>query len=359
MAYLDCDPFDNYVTLSTRYDLVSGSCSISSAAARFPAPSPLTGQGMTTSGAVAACFVRKNLTTTPATLILGVACKISALPSSSAVALIAFWDTGGMQCSLGVNSAGQFQFYRGNPTAGGTAVGAASATGLMQIGIWHYLEVVVTIDPSVGAVALYVDQPAIGGVAAISSTGLNTRVSANSYANQYSIGDHNSTANVTFPSFDDLYVFDTTTAANNARLGDQRMYTEMPNGVGASTQWSPTGAAANWQAVSEIPPDGDATYVSSNTPGQTDLYTTQSAGLGATAPNFVVVRRQHRKDDASVHTDQSTIRSGSSTATSTAVSVPSSYSFVDDIYNNDPATSAPWATGTAADNAQIGVVETS
>lgn len=346
MAYLFSDGFDNYTTLSQLWEGVQGTPTIASANARFSTA------GITSQGVKFAqnSWGRKNLPSNYASIIVGFAYLMPAMPGSF-TGIVTLDDTNTTQIYLAVTASGAFQFYRGTPNTG-TAIGSASAGGLIAPNQWHFLEIVVTIDPSAGAVALYIDQPASGGTAAINSTGLNTRTTTNSSCNQVRIGDYN----VFTPSFDDIYVLDTTGSSPlNGRLGDQRIITKMPNGVGALTNWSVTGSAANWSAVNEIPPDDDTSYVSSNTAGQQDSYAMQSASITAT-PNFVVVRV--RKDDASAHTCQALVRSGGTVGLGTAFTVPSSYAYFDSLFVNDPNTGSPW-TGSAADSTQVGQDETS
>jgi hypothetical protein len=344
MAFIFADGFDNYQTITQLWDTTTGTgpFTMSSGNARFTAPAGLTGQGI---GIGQNSTVLKNLPANIVTCIVGFAWKTSlALAGTNAIFILQ--DAGTNQVCLATTAAGGFQFYRGAPTT--NPIGAASAPGLYTPGIWHYLEIVVTIDPTVGTVALYIDQPSSGS-AAISSTSLNTRASANSFANQIVM----SVPNIgTTESFDDLYVYDATTGTMNARIGDNRIITKMPNGAGGLTQWTPNGAASNYLCVNEIPPDDDTTYVSDNTAGHQDAYAMQSAGITAT-PNFVVVRNRIRKDDAAAHTAAGLVRSAGVVGVGTAFTVPSSYQFFDTLFINDPNTSAPW-TASAADATQVG-----
>jgi peptide/nickel transport system substrate-binding protein len=57
--------------------------------------------------------------------------------------------------------------------------------------------------------------------------------------------------------------------------------TARPDGAGASTQWTPNGAVANWDCVNEAASDGDGTYVSATINNTIDDYTTSDpAGTG-------------------------------------------------------------------------------
>lgn len=351
--YQFSDPFDDYNDITKLWDasqLTNGGIVFSSSFARFPAPSGLTSQGIKLNQN---CWCRKNLLGNIVTHIGGFAWSPVALPSSGIDPIWYVEDNGTIQVSLAVTSTGAFQFYRGAP--GGTAIGAASASALVMAGGYYFLEPVVTIDPAAGTVALYIGQPASGGVAAISSTGLNTRATANTFVNQVRLIEGNS---VSFYLFDDLYVFDATTGSDNARLGDQRLITKMPSGVGGLTAW-PTlvGAATTWQALNEIPPNDDTSYIASATAGQRNSSAMQSAGL-TTTPNFVVSRHRIRKDDAGAHVFTPLVRSGGVVGLGTGVAVPSTYAFVDNRYLLDPNTAAAWGAA-GADATELGEEMTS
>ncbi len=61
-------------------------------------------------------------------------------------------------------------------------------------------------------------------------------------------------------------------APNASRFGDISIAFIKPDGVGALTEWSPTGAADNYACVNDVPPGG-STYVEALTAGLRDTYT--------------------------------------------------------------------------------------
>lgn len=348
--YQFCDPFDNYTDITSYWEAVVGTNTISSSFARFAPPAGLNGMGLKVPQGAS---TRKNLPNNIATPIFGVAFYTSSLSVITGTTDYAFHllDNGTVQVSVQFTSSGAIQVYRGLASA---LLGATSP-GLLAPASWYFIEFVGTINSATGAAAIYVSQPGAGGVASLSLSGVNTQASANAYINQIQLAAANYGG--VFHYYDDLYVFDTTGTTQNARLGDQRLIYKTTNGAGASTQFTPNGNPNNWQNVNIVPPPGDTDYNSSGTPGQTDLFALQSAGLTAN-PNFFVTRRNRRKDDAGARTDQSIVRSGGVNATSAAAAVNSTYGFQDDIFVNDPATGSPWLAA-AADAAQAGYVETS
>jgi hypothetical protein len=72
----------------------------------------------------------------------------------------------------------------------------------------------------------------------------------------------------------DLYLVDLQGSGDQKRdfLGDGTINYIVPNGVGASSAWTPTPAVPNWSNVEEIPPDDATSYVSADTAAMRDSY---------------------------------------------------------------------------------------
>lgn len=130
-----------------------------------------------------------------------------------------------------------------------------------------------------------------------------------------------------------------------------------PNGAGASTQWTPNGAAANWQCVGSN--DGDTTYVSSATSGHTDLYTIDASTLPANAiiSGITVSYRIRRvtgginlQHSARVRTGGTTYNGGTGTITGASVS----YQLSSFAWATNPNTGVAWTVANIS-AMQIGV----
>jgi len=110
----------------------------------------------------------------------------------------------------------------------------------------------------------------------------------------------------------------------------------------------------NYSAAS-IPMDGDASYVVSNTPGHTDLYTMGSLPvvpltIYAVEP-FAVVR----KGDAGARTSAVRHRSSSTEQSlATNADLGQTFTFTGQILDTDPATTTAW-TASGVNNQQVGV----
>lgn len=344
MAYQFADTFDHYATASTMYESVTGSPVISNSYARFPAVGSYPNQGIYLPGA----SVRKNLQSNQSTLIAFYSFGIAALPSSGTHLILPFWDNGTCQCFLGITSTGALQFCRQVPTYSLTAIGPSSALGLIApfTSPNHGIEVQVSFSATNGSVECWLD----GSLVIAQTSGLNTIVTANAYANQAGLNASNSlglTAGMSIYS-DYFRVWDTTGSYQNAPLGlDRRKLTKLPMGAGDLTQWTPNGPATNWQCVNENPPDGDVTYVASTAASTFDSYAMGASSLG-TVPSMVVAKSYVRKDDSNTRAIEIGVRSSGVNGLSSPITVGSSYAFVDTCISVDPNTGSP-PTAAAAD----------
>lgn len=174
------------------------------------------------------------------------------------------------QCHLEiVSNSGSFELRL---MRGGTQL--AITTEAFAHAVWHYFELEVTIHPSTGAYELRHNETPV-----ISGSGVNTADDASSQADVFAF---RFTSNTTpFLLFDDLYLVDTTGSTNNDFLGDSVVEGCLPNGAGASTQWTnDAGSGSNWENVDDsataAPVDtGVGGRNSSDTNGQIDLYAFQ------------------------------------------------------------------------------------
>jgi hypothetical protein len=339
LSYQFCDSFDHYNTalISTMYDFVNGSPLISSAYARYPAIGSYPNQGISVpTGSV----IRKNLKSNQSTLIAFMSFGVAGLPAGTQI-ILPFWDAGILQCFLGLTSTGALQFCTQVPTFGTVAIGPSSALGLISPSTKpvYGIEVLVTFAGSGGgSVQCYLD----GALVIALTAGLTTIKSANAYANQIGINAPGGAGyNNGLSIYSDyLRVWDTTGSYQNAILGkDVRKLTKLPQGVGDLTQWTPNGAASNWQCVNENPPDGDTSYVSS-AGNLYDSYGMGSAGLVAN-PTMVVAKSYARKDDGATRDLELGVRSVGVNGLGSPAVMSSSYAFYDSCISTDPATGTP------------------
>jgi len=152
-----------------------------------------------------------------------------------------------------------------------------------------------------------------------------------------------------------VYVLDNTGSYDNTQRGDNVVGFLGPSGAGHETGWTPNGAAANWQCVSDNPPDDDTTYVSSSTVGQKDMYTLASVPANiASLTGGVQIVTDVRQDAAGTRQVTPGMSNGSSDDfTGAPVAPTTSYAIYTTPYSSNPFTSSAWALGDLA-SLQVG-----
>lgn len=195
----------------------------------------------------------------------------------------------------------------------------------------NFIEVWPVINNASGSVTIDVN-----GIQLVNITGQDTQQSPNAWWDRFEIYN---------AQVDDLYYCDTTAGAGtnpcNTFLGDPRVYTQFPTSDG-TVAWTPK-ASTNWSQVSEVAFDGDATYNSSSTVGQQDIF--NIGALPGTANTFlgVQVTVAARKDDAGARQINVVLKSGATTSTGTARNMTdTTYVYWSELFSVDPNTSASW-----------------
>jgi hypothetical protein len=104
------------------------------------------------------------------------------------------------------------------------------------------------------------------------------------------------------------------------------------------------GATNNYQAVSDIPPNGDTSYVYSSTPGTKDTYTRNWTSFTNT-PLAVRVEAKARKNDAGIRTLRNILKRGSTEFQGAAQALDSQYLPVRAEWWQDPLSGDAWRPG--------------
>lgn len=295
-------------------------------------------------------------------------------------------------------------------TRNGTLLATSAAPALFT-GIWYSVEITATIDSTAGFIEWKQN-----GTSVVSFTG-NTQHTGNAYSNVAGFGSYNfGDINVLTHKYHlgHFIAFNPTGAAPTAYMGDKRFYPIYPASAGDLTQfannfasWVGTTAtvlgqqiedsngnvqqvvvvagdaktggstptwstslngttvdnhvtwmcvakpAANWNAVTEAPPDGDSSYNSSSTVGNVDRFSGTAAPATMTGIIGIAPIICSRKDDAGTRSMQLTIKSGSTAADSGVDQVQgSTYAYygmgangVPALFTIDPSTGVAWVVG--------------
>jgi len=195
---------------------------------------------------------------------------------------------------------------------------------------WNFIELKVKIDDSTGFVIVKKNEIEI-----VNISNVDTKNTANASANTISFSGMSNVC------FDDIYICDTSGSFNNNFLGDIRVCSLLPNGAGASIQWTPS-AGANYECVDESPANDDTDYVSSATANQIDTYAYADLPAFTGDVKGVQVLICARKDDAGARQIAVVARPGITNHAGAAKDVSDSYLYHRQIWENNPDTTNPW-----------------
>lgn len=285
----------------------------------------------------------RNLATNEQILLANFHFRTPAAPGTSSTWFL-FTDGGSAQMGLRFDASQRYTFVRG------TTVVATSAVPVV-VGAWLFLQFRVLINDVAGQADLWVN-----GVNVLSFAG-NTRQTANNYVNGWRWGYAQGTP---ASHFDNVVIYNEAGAAPNARTPETRVYFSLPSAPGPVTQFTPNGAATNWECVDENPPDDNTTYVSAAAAGLTDVYDIPANAIPAGADVYgVMARALARKDDAGANELDVLLRSGGTNYPSgSPVALSSSFVYQWQTWTENPATpGTPWTPG-GANAALPGVTRT-
>jgi hypothetical protein len=276
--------------------------------------------------------------------VLGFGIRCTALPAADAP-IAEIMDGANVQGQLVLTPTGTLKVYRG----AGVALLGTSAV-VITAGTWYYIELRYIVDPAVGSSDVHVD-----GVAKLAIAGANTRQTANTYANGYRLA-----GDAALFHFDDVYFVDGVNSspgpANNNFLGPVQCVALVPDGDGATNQFTQDSGANRYSRVNEVPSDGDTSYVSSSTIGDRQLLTTGNLASLTGSVFGVKVVASMRKDDATARTAKVTVHPSANNYDSAAYAISAAWAYygTGNIWPYNPETLLAW-TPTTVNGAQIGV----
>jgi hypothetical protein len=249
-----------------------------------------------------------------------------------------FWDeaASAVQCYLktAVNqpvSGYDLQLYRG-------ANLLHTWTGVLRHNTWQHVSLRGRIDSTAGSVTL-----AVNGVDMGTFTG-NTQNTTNTRVDRFRL---NMTANNDRVNVDNWII--ATGLATDPLLPISRVYGALTPNANIAVQWTPS-TGQNWQTVDEIPP-GDSDYNSTSASGNQDVFS--HAALPNTPSQIHAVRVNARAYADASDQIQNLVRVSGTDYYGAAKSPTASYLSYGHIWQNNPATSAPWTPAEAV-NAGFG-----
>lgn len=301
------------------------------------------------------CYLQKTLAANKTTLIVGFALRVEQFDGGNIITLLQFLDAAASrQISVNLTPLG---FIECRQISGetGTIIATSSVAPIIQTGVYYFIELKITFDGAAGAIKLNVTGNGATQTV-INSTGLNTAPSGTNSARSFRLGCVFKTTFVPVAwvlRFDDLYVCDSSGALNNDILGDCRAFCAIVNGPGSTTNFTPVGAATDWQCVNELSQDGDTTYAIGITATNKDLYTHTPTPATTSQVLGVQLCGVMRKDDTGPKTAANTVKSGATLQDGVTNTLSLNYAGYLDILETDPATGIPF-TKAGVDAMEIG-----
>lgn len=321
MALRFMDSFDHYTVPLDKWDTESGAkpAQISTTVGRFVNGSLLVG-GNAHSG-----FLTKDISTQDE-YIAGFAL----LFPTDALMDVIFSTAGGSKVAEITINPPDIELRN----AAGTIV--ATATNSITAATWQFVEFRVKQSPTLGEIECRVNNVTVAS--AINQNMGSTAIS------QIRIESHATSAVV---NIDDLYVLDTTgSAPQNTFIGDSRLTVLRPKANGNNNNFTPTGAASNFEAVDDALQDGDATFVEAGQLGAKEDYNQDDFVDLGISPGTIfstqVVNCAKKTDAGALRYEDQMIIAGTAfksaevTATSTLYKMST---FINDV---DPSDSAAW-----------------
>ena len=228
--------------------------------------------------------------------------------------------------------------------------GSVVAQGSYKYGVtsWELIEVYYKIGSS-GSVIVKVN-----GIEDINYSGDTTPATGSAYITMAKFIGYGYSNFYTY--YDDIAINDTSGTTDNSWCNDGRIYALLPNGNGSLSELvgSDSNSTDNYLLVDEATPDGDATYVYSETANKTDLYTITDT----TIPVGMKITRVWAEcvaKDPDAGNIAMVIKSGATTSVGSSQQLSAAYSLIKSAeYFVDPDDSAEW-TETSLNAIEAGV----
>jgi hypothetical protein len=273
------------------------------------------------------------------------------LPSTPhACPLVEFRDSNNFpQVSVNLDTTGVLSVWRGNDSDPyGTQIGVSTVA--MVASAWQHVEVKAdftaeTLEVRLNSVTIL----NVTGQSLVNSAPSSGRATGQVSAAQLQF--RNATSGNGDRAIDDLVVWDDTGTLNSDFVGDVKVFTDLPNADTAEVAWTPLSGATRYQMIDEVPANGDTDYDESGATGDRMGVTFPALDAQVAQVLGVIFVAKTRKTDAGICTVQLRAKSGSSEALGAENPLTTAYTYRWDVFEENPATSAPWvpaAAGAAA-----------
>lgn len=243
------------------------------------------------------------------------------------------------ECFLGVGFGGQLHFVV-TFGPGGAIIYEAPMSSALHVRTWYQVEMKVKIRrDATGSIEVR-----LNGQTIINETNVRTGGTGTEPVTEFAIIGPGGAGKTWH---DDTYLCDTSGARNNNFLGDVRNFEQVPEADGFFTGWTPLSGTDHFAMVNEIPPDSNTSYVSADTPGQTDTYLFPLTG--ATLPITIPCRQAllfAEKDAIGAITVANALRESAMDTSGPTDFSPAvnTYAYTREVYDANPVTGGSWGT---------------
>jgi hypothetical protein len=256
---------------------------------------------------------------------------------------------GGFVAKIHTTATGALELYDCNG-----ALIATSAADIFRANIWHYFQLKVTSANTTGTVILKVDGVTIFNYVGTIDTALPAGVGIDAILH-YNIGYSGMND---YSYYDDLiYLDDSGASPQNDFLPDCRICTLAPNGDTATTDWIRSSGSNDYEMIDDIipgGPDGDTTYLYTNTVGAKSQFDVGALPVSPTAVYGV----QHSINLEKLTSDTKTARgylvSNAVVQNGTTRTLATAYSYYVDLVQQDPDGPKEWAES-SVNALQVGI----
>lgn len=221
-----------------------------------------------------------------------------------------------------------------------------STTPLVSVGNYHSIQMKVVIDDTIGSIDVRIDNETVVWDGA--NTGLDTDQTGYGSSGQFEFGGEIAGGIGTAPTWtlDDVFVINDAGSINNDFTGDKQAFLLLPDGNDTTQDWSVTGAATAWEAISEVPADGDTSYIEATSVNDISEFDIEDIDSSIIDIIGVQMTQVARKLDAGAATLQGSLLSNAAVATGTDRSITENYAHWNDIIEQNPDGPVDWTPTT-------------
>ena len=359
MAILWIDGFDHYgdITNLTGYGVygLRTNCSLETSSVRTGTTSLRIASGSNSR-------LTKQLPSDQASVGVGYAFWLTnATSRPEGLTLVRFNGPGGAtptQCWVSVDQDGHLNLYRGSSLFNPPNTGSLIFRTTQQVVFsqaWQHFECFYEPDGATSSIEVRID-----GVTWINESSFpigSTTFGGTTDTVATTVAIENINGGTNF-YIDDFYIWNTSGAYNNDFIGDKKVATLMPNADTSVADWTPDSGSDGYARIDEIGPDGDTSYIGTDTPGDESEFDYEAMPAEAIAINAVMALPAAKKTDAGDCTIRTDIVSGGDDTAGTLRPITTAYTYWPDVFETDPATGALW-TKSGVDAARVRIIRES